>query len=695
MLQIVRQLTWRHAIFSLKTFVAAILALYIAFRLNLPKPSWSMTTAYIVSQPLAGMVLAKSFYRILGTLVGATASLVFVALFSNAPELFCLALSLWIGTGIFVSLYLRDAPQAYAGMLSGYSAAIIGLPAALAPESAFYFAEERCLEIMLGIACGTLMHQVVFPQRAGDTFRKILHAILPDMARWINDSLLGQPSREKALEDQRKIIATMVSLDSLRVFASLDTPTIRAVGGVVRQLEGKLLSILALLVSLYDKLVLITRHKPQVATRLRSFVELVAVHVAASSTATTAAQSAEEAATEAELVARIEAELPPRSVLRGNPNAFLVRSILLRLIDILTMWREAVWLRTHISAGTELPNQTVPTFEPYRDPTLALIGGLVSAAAVLIASTFWIATAWPSGPIAVTFAGVMCAIAGSRDNPATITGIFLKMSVVGALVAAFYLFVVLPSLTTFAALVVALAPLYLVCGLVWTVPAGAPFVLPIIFIGSGLIGISNQMHYDFAAFLDSFFGYIVGIWIAALALTLLRPLSARWTVRRLIRGMMADLADTADVSQTEFRSRFESRMFDRINALLMRLDPAIPEQGSVMQGSLACLRVGLNILGLRERRSLLEASAAEAIETSLLALRAHFIEVTHAGDAASTLLPVLEAARERILSFNEDALLTSKAEYLYNIEIALRQHPRFFGLQKAQSPVAPATLATA
>jgi hypothetical protein len=34
MLQTLRQTTWREAMFSLKTFIAAILALFIAFRLR-------------------------------------------------------------------------------------------------------------------------------------------------------------------------------------------------------------------------------------------------------------------------------------------------------------------------------------------------------------------------------------------------------------------------------------------------------------------------------------------------------------------------------------------------------------------------------------------------------------------------------------------------------------------------------------
>jgi len=97
MLPIFQQFTWRDGLFSVKAFIAAMLALWIAFRLDLSQPSWCITTVYVVSQPLAGMVLAKSLYRVLGTVIGAVMSLIFVALFSNNPELFCLALAIWIG----------------------------------------------------------------------------------------------------------------------------------------------------------------------------------------------------------------------------------------------------------------------------------------------------------------------------------------------------------------------------------------------------------------------------------------------------------------------------------------------------------------------------------------------------------------------------------------------------------------------
>lgn len=689
MLRIARQLTWREGLFSIKTFIAAMLALYIAFHLNLSQPSWSVTTVYIVSQPLAGMVLAKSIYRVLGTLIGATMSLVFVALFSNSRELFCLVLALWIGLGVFVSIYLRDAPQAYAGMLSGYSAAIIGLPAVLAPDTAFDFAVARCLEIMLGIACGTLMHHVVFPQRAGDALRKALDATLPTMARWVGDALRGQEGEAKGLADRRQVISSVVALDSLRTFAILDTPEIRAIDRPIRQYQGKLLSLLALLVSIYDRFALLTRMQPATASRLRPLLERAADHIAASAADAQAGLTSDTTVERERLATDIARHLPSQHDLRADPRSFLVRSILLRLRDAIVLWHETVLLRVHMASGFHpLQSTPAPAQLPYRDIQFALIAGGIAAATVLIASVFWIATAWPNGPTAVTFAGVVCAIMGARDDPTAATMIFLKMSVVGGAIAAVYLFSVLPTLNTFPALVVALAPFYLVSGLFLAVPSAIAYALPLILNGGALIGVSNEMNYDFATFINSFIGYLAGIGIGAVALRLLRPLSAEWAVQRLTRGMMRDLAQIAAGSATfDQRTTFESRMFDRINALFVRLDPMIGEQRAAMQGGLGGLRIGLNILALKTYRASLPAAADAAVASALEALADHFERLAR-HNAGGMPLPVLRAARERILTLDESALLTQSAEALYSIEMTLAQHAVFFGLVPAGDPVA-------
>ena len=50
----------RDWIFSLKTFFAGMLALYIAFYYDLPRPYWALASVYIVSNPFVGATRSKA-----------------------------------------------------------------------------------------------------------------------------------------------------------------------------------------------------------------------------------------------------------------------------------------------------------------------------------------------------------------------------------------------------------------------------------------------------------------------------------------------------------------------------------------------------------------------------------------------------------------------------------------------------------
>jgi Fusaric acid resistance protein family len=67
--------------------------------------------------------------------------------------LFLGTLAIWIGLCTFGSQYAIDF-SAYAFILSGYTAAIVGVPGALSANDAFYIATARITEICLGIKDG-------------------------------------------------------------------------------------------------------------------------------------------------------------------------------------------------------------------------------------------------------------------------------------------------------------------------------------------------------------------------------------------------------------------------------------------------------------------------------------------------------------------------------------------------------------
>ena len=172
-------------LFSVKSFMAAMLALYLAFRLGLPRPFWSLISAYVVSQPFSGATRSKAVYRVAGTVVGAVMTMLVVPRFVGYPILLSIIFSVWIGLCLYVSL-LDRTPRAYAFMLAGYSVPIIALPV-LADVSVFSEAAlseaslARVEEIVLGIVCSELVHSVILPRGVDRTVLERLDQALKDI----------------------------------------------------------------------------------------------------------------------------------------------------------------------------------------------------------------------------------------------------------------------------------------------------------------------------------------------------------------------------------------------------------------------------------------------------------------------------------------------------------------------------------
>ena len=85
---------WRDWVFALKVLGAAVLALFIALWIDLPRPYWAVSTVFITVQPLAGATRSKAIYRVCGTVLGAIVAVILVPNLVNAPELLTLAIAL-------------------------------------------------------------------------------------------------------------------------------------------------------------------------------------------------------------------------------------------------------------------------------------------------------------------------------------------------------------------------------------------------------------------------------------------------------------------------------------------------------------------------------------------------------------------------------------------------------------------------
>lgn len=181
-----------HALlYSIRSFAAAMLAYYLALAIGLERPSWAIITVYIVSQTSVGASLSRSLYRLAGTVAGAGATVLIVPTFVNTPILCSVMLTGWITFCLYLSL-LERTPRAYAFVLAGYTASLIGFPAVADPGTVFNIALIRVQEIAIGIVCAALIHRYILPSRISGLFNSKLAQTLHAARQRIADTLAGK-----------------------------------------------------------------------------------------------------------------------------------------------------------------------------------------------------------------------------------------------------------------------------------------------------------------------------------------------------------------------------------------------------------------------------------------------------------------------------------------------------------------------
>lgn len=245
----------REWMFGVNCFVAAMLALYVSCSLGLDRPYWAMLTVYVTSQPLAGAVRSKALYRLLGTAVGATASILMVGSLYGSPELLSLALALWVGGCLFLSL-LDRRPTSYLFMLAGYTAALIAFPNVGHPGNIFTLAALRVQEIGIGVVCAAFVHSIVFPRSVGAALTGQIRKMLADASRWSADALVGSPSHQCAAE-RRRFAADVTELHLKATHLPYDTAHFGLTRALLTTLLDHFVLLLPLVTAIEDRLALL------------------------------------------------------------------------------------------------------------------------------------------------------------------------------------------------------------------------------------------------------------------------------------------------------------------------------------------------------------------------------------------------------------------------------------------------------
>lgn len=623
----------RDWLFSAKAFAAAMLALWIALAIDLPRPYWAMTTVYVVMNPLSGATTSKALYRAGGTLVGAIGAVLLVPALVNAPELLTFAIALWAGGFMYLAMMDRS-PRGYVFMLAGYTLPLIALPALSAPATIFDVALARTQEILLGITCASVVSAVVLPVSIGPVLGQRFATWLKDAGAWAQEILAGAPTSTP----HQRLAADLSALDMLISQLSYDGEA-HDMAGSARELRGRLLLLLPVLSSVADRLAALRLEEGGLPPEFDRIARDIAAWIGSGSTPDGAAL----------LLARLDALDPIQGELR-DWDGLIRSSLVARLTELVTLWRDSVVQRREIAEGrptslakASFHHRPLVSGKRHHDHGIFAFNAASTVLASFLAGLIWIHSGWTGGAFFMAITTVACCFFGAMDQPAPMMRTMLVWTAVAVIGAGGYVFAVLPMVQDFEMLALVLAPPFLLVGLFLPRPQYFLITMMLAVNGAGSLTLQSRYSASFADYLDGNLAVLGGVFFALLWTLVTRPFGASLAARRLVRAGWTDLAELAAGGRRQDRAALVSRAMDRLSQLVPRLasnDNRMP----VGLDGLVGLRVGYNLLDLQRDRRALPASARGSIDRVLEGLSAHFRGMETEARPSPALLEAIDTA---------------------------------------------------
>ncbi|CAE6716840.1 p-hydroxybenzoic acid efflux pump subunit AaeB [Paraburkholderia aspalathi] len=596
-------LTW---VYLFKALAACFLALGIAMKLDLPQPRTAMTTVFIVMQPQSGMVFAKSFYRICGTLVGLVVMLALIGLFAQQPELFIVTTAIWVGICTAGAARNRNF-KSYGFVLAGYTAALIGIPASQHPDGAFLSALTRVAEVVVGIICAGAVSGLVFPQFAGLQMRSTVRARFSAFVEYVSASLAGRNDRAQIEATNARFVADIVGFEAARSVAVFEGPDSRMRGGRLARLNSEFMTASTRFHALHQLMNRLrdaqTSGAMVAVEALEPYFKEIAPLLAKSGEPVLSATDAAHAAAQLDAY---KAELPKRvretrAALETQPDAPLLdfdtgAELLYRFIDDLHAYAATY---ASLAVDTHERERWIERYEPKTNGIAAGVAGLRAAIVMVVLGAFWIATAWPSGSTLTLDAAAVCALASASPDPKRTAFQMAAGTLVASVMGMIAVYGVYPHIDGFPLLCAALTPFLLLGVFMTTRPALAGYGVGYCIFFCFLAGPDNLIHYDPSGTINDAIALVLSMLVCAVAFAVLLPPSTPWLRNRLLIDLRRQVALASRVGMRRVRSRFESGARDlmsQINALAQN-EPEVKRD--TLRWLFAVLEVGNAMIDLR------------------------------------------------------------------------------------------------
>jgi uncharacterized membrane protein YccC len=589
--------------FALRTWAAMMLALYIAFWLQLASASSAAVTVGILALSTRGQAYQKAIYRLQMTVVGVVASIVIAGLFTQSRDLFIIGFAGWLGLCVYVC-GLLDGNRAYGVVLAGYTVAIVAAVQIDSPQSIFLTGVDRAAAIAVGIAALALVNDVFLAPNVHNILSAKLAAIHQRVRTFALAILRG--------ESADPIQSVNLLRETTDLHPDISALVIESSAGWARGAAARTAAVA--LVAEVSATNAIASFPGATLPSLRS----------ALARALSNASADDSRALRLRLQQRIQdGDTDSNDALfAGHAVGLLIEDLRVQeAIEDLEADRRPL---SHVRAPI------------YRSHEAAVRNGLRAFLAVLISAILFILGGWPFASFGLAFVGTLVAFSALRPSPRMFVAATIVGMPIAALLAGVTEFLILNGVDQFPLLAIGMAPTVLGAALLVTLPNATISLIGslVLVFFPVLLSPANPQNYNPETYLFTSFLAITAVIMVSAALWTILPTSDELRRQWYLTSARAELRDL--MSGRQFRYRDDDALFrdaDRIGQLAA-LQPA---DGDERRDD---LRQALNIFGL--------AAAARRIQTTFAKLSgrtdAHLLEDGYAALADCSAPRMREAA---------------------------------------------------
>jgi len=565
---------WPHLVLAARGTVAAVAALALAVLLKLECPYWAAMTALIVIQPTRGLLLEKSYYRLVGTVAGSVAGMMML-LSSRSPAMLTILLSLWLAACVAAG-NLQYGLRSYGAMVAGCTGAVIAMAGYNNPPHLHDLVFGRISCIVIGIVVSTTVTLFFTHRRSKRELLDRLAAVTMADIEWV--ALLVRGGEETELIAMRQDILVEIAdiectLDAAWA-GSLDLKRRK------RHIRNLIVSLLALLEAgklAGDHLVRQDSCHTPWRESLARHLEDVALHLV------------EQGST------RPDAD-EIRSVLSDTSvHAPLLAETLGELIHTLQLVLDE-WDTT--TPKTERPASA--TFIRHRDWQEAGRAAVRAAAAIAAVGAVWHFTGWDGCPLMMMATSIMVSIFSTHDRPTVMLSHIFCGASLGVAAAFLCRLLLLPGTSDPLTQGAVIVP-FLMAGIVAlchrrTALGAMDFMLFFLFVMQpGLPAVPAT-----PVFVAGGFACLGGIAVAIIAFRFLLPIDPARRLRSILIAIVHDLHTMAEADSLLLVEKCRARTHHRVLRMLANARKLDDDLSAIVEGGLATLAIGRYLQRLRE-----------------------------------------------------------------------------------------------